>query len=135
MFDVPRLSVDIDLNYVGNESRDAMLEERPKIVDALQAVFSREDFVISWASLDEHAADKWSLRYLAASGQRGRVDVDVNYMYRVPLWPIDCLDGLSSPRKLEGYGPFRWWTSTNSLRGSWSPCWTATRLGTCSTAA
>ena len=92
VFDVPRLSVDIDLNYVGNESRDAMLEERPKIVDALQAVFSREDFVISWASLDEHAADKWSLRYLAASGQRGRVDVDVNYMYRVPLWPIAVMD-------------------------------------------
>ena len=31
VFDVPRLSVDIDLNYVGNASRDAMLEERPKL--------------------------------------------------------------------------------------------------------
>ena len=34
IFDVPRLSVDIDLNYVGTESRSAMLEERPKLEDA-----------------------------------------------------------------------------------------------------
>lgn len=92
VFDVPRLSVDIDLNYVGNESRDAMLEERPRIADALQAVFSREDFSVRRVPPDEHAGGKWSLRYPAASGQSGRIDVDVNYMYRVPLWPITTMD-------------------------------------------
>ena len=44
LFDVPRLSVDIDLNYVGSESRDGMLEERPQIEEAMRAVFGREDF-------------------------------------------------------------------------------------------
>ena len=92
VFDVPRLSVDIDLNYVGHESRDAMLEERPKIADALQAVFSREDFGVRRIPPHEHAGGKWSLRYHAASGQSGRIDVDVNYMYRVPLWPIATMD-------------------------------------------
>ena len=29
-FDVPRLSVDIDLNYIGAADRDTMLAERPK---------------------------------------------------------------------------------------------------------
>ena len=29
VFEVPRLSVDIDLNYVGIEERDGMLAERP----------------------------------------------------------------------------------------------------------
>ena len=46
VFDVPRLSVDIDLNYVGAESRSAMLEERPRLEEALQAVFGREDFTV-----------------------------------------------------------------------------------------
>ncbi len=92
VFDVPRLSVDIDLNYVGAVSRDAMLDERPKLEDALQAVFSREDFGVRRAPPDEHAGGKWSLRYPAAIGQSGRVDVDVNYMYRVPLWPIATMD-------------------------------------------
>ena len=41
MFDVPRLSVDIDLNYVGAPDREAMLEERPMIEEAMQAVFGR----------------------------------------------------------------------------------------------
>jgi predicted nucleotidyltransferase component of viral defense system len=86
VFDVPRLSVDIDLNYVGTESRSAMLEERPKIEEALQAVFSREDFTVRRMP-SEHAGGKWSLRYPTAAGQSGRIDVDVNYMYRVPLWP------------------------------------------------
>ena len=36
VFEVPRLSVDIDLNYVGSWKRDEMLEERPKIEKAIQ---------------------------------------------------------------------------------------------------
>ncbi|MDE0311942.1 MAG: nucleotidyl transferase AbiEii/AbiGii toxin family protein [Caldilineaceae bacterium] len=91
VFDVPRLSVDIDLNYVGNESREAMLEERPRLEEAIQAVFSREDFSIRRIP-QEHAGGKWSLRYAAASGQSGRIDVDINYMYRVPLWPVAMMD-------------------------------------------
>lgn len=91
VFDVPRLSVDIDLNYVGNESREAMLEERPRLEEAIQAVFSREDFSIRRIP-QEHAGGKWSLRYAAASGQSGRIDVDINYMYRVPLWPVTMMD-------------------------------------------
>ena len=94
VFDVPRLSVDIDLNYVGAESREAMLEERPKIKEAIQAVFSREGFAIR-RMLEEYAAGKWSLRYPAASGQSGRIDVDINYMYRVPLWPLTTKDSRS----------------------------------------
>jgi predicted nucleotidyltransferase component of viral defense system len=39
IFDVPRLSVDIDLNYVGAADRETMLGERPKIEKALHAVF------------------------------------------------------------------------------------------------
>lgn len=92
VFDVPRLSVDIDLNYVGAVSRDAMLDERPRLEEALQAVFSREDFGVRRIPPDEHAGGKWSLRYPAASGQSGRIDVDVNYMYRVPLWPIATME-------------------------------------------
>ena len=91
VFDVPRLSVDIDLNYVGSESREAMLEERPRLEEAILAVFSRENFSIRRVP-QEHAGGKWSLRYAAASGQSSRIDVDINYMYRVPLWPVTMMD-------------------------------------------
>ena len=94
VFNVPRLSVDIDLNYVGAQSREAMLEERPRIEGAMQAVFSREDFEVRRMP-EEHAGGKWSLRYATASGQSGGIDVDLNYMYRVPLWPVTTMDSHS----------------------------------------
>ena len=59
VFDVPRLSVDIDLNYLGAESRDAMLEERPRIEDGMLAVFQREAFDVRQMP-EEHAGGKWS---------------------------------------------------------------------------
>ena len=87
VFDVPRLSVDIDLNYVGHEGTDDMRRERPLVEEALHAVFSREDYTIRRMP-EEHAGGKWSLRYRTAYGGNARIEVDVNYMYRVPLWPL-----------------------------------------------
>jgi predicted nucleotidyltransferase component of viral defense system len=86
-FNLPRLSVDIDLNYLGVEDRESMLEERPKIEQAMNAVFAREGFTIRRMSL-EHAGGKWLLRYGSAIGREGNLEVDLNFMFRVPLWPV-----------------------------------------------
>lgn len=91
VFNVPRLSVDIDLNYVGAEDRDNMLAERPKIEQAIQAVCAREGFTVRRMP-QEHAGGKWSLRYQGAAGQGGNLEVDLNFMYRVPLWPVTISD-------------------------------------------
>ena len=91
VFDVLRLSVDIDLNYVGAEDREGMLAERPKIEQALQAVFAREGFSVRRMP-GEHAGGKWSLRHESAFGQTSNLEVDVNFMFRVPLWPVVTCD-------------------------------------------
>jgi len=49
LFEAPRLFVDIDLNYVGAAPRDGMMTERPKLEDALRAVFGREGFPVTGA--------------------------------------------------------------------------------------
>ena len=94
VFQIPRLSVDIDLNYVGAQSREKMLKERPKIERAIQEVFNRENFAVKRIP-QEHAGGKWSLRYPSALGQSGRLDVDINFMYRVPLWPVTTMSSRS----------------------------------------
>lgn len=43
IFRHPRLSIDIDLNYVGALEREEMLADRPKIERAVQAVFPEKD--------------------------------------------------------------------------------------------
>lgn len=91
VFDVPRLSVDIDLNYVGAEDRDGMLAERPKVEQAIQAVFAREGFAVRRMP-EEHAGGKWSLRYENTFGRSGTLEVDINFMFRLPLWPVTTSD-------------------------------------------
>jgi hypothetical protein len=59
-FAVPRLSVDIDLNYIGAVSLDGMLAERPKIEQALQAVCGRVGVQPRRVPSD-HAGGKWRL--------------------------------------------------------------------------
>ena len=94
VFNVPRLSVDIDLNYIGAVSRDEMLAERPKVEQAVRAVCEREGFTIRQMPA-EHAGGRWSLRYQSASGQGGNLEVDVNFMFRSPLWPVLVKDSRS----------------------------------------
>ena len=85
-FDVPRLSVDIDLNYVGAVDRDTMLAEKPKAEQAVQAVCSREGLAIRRMPT-EQAGGKWRLTYVGAKGDPGNLELDINFMLRTPLWP------------------------------------------------
>ena len=87
MFDFPRLSVDIDLNYIGRLDREEMFAERPQIEKAAQAVFAREGLATKRVP-DEHAGGKWRLSYQSFTGQPGNLEVDMNFMFRQPLWDV-----------------------------------------------
>jgi hypothetical protein len=91
VFDLPRLSVDIDLNYIGSAKRQVMLAERAKVEDAIRAVSAREDLGVLRVP-EEHAGGKWALSYESATGQRGNLEVDMNFMFRIPLWPVSMRD-------------------------------------------
>lgn len=91
IFDVPRLSVDIDLNYIGALDRETMLAERKPFEQAVEAVAGRLGLRLERAPI-AHAGGKWLLRYESALGQGGTLELDVNYMYRVPLWSAHSLD-------------------------------------------
>jgi predicted nucleotidyltransferase component of viral defense system len=91
MLDLPRLSVDIDLNYIGKLDREEMLMDRPKLEQAAQAVFSREGLTTKRVP-DEHAGGKWRLSYQSFTGQSGNLEVDLNFMFRQPLWDIQLAD-------------------------------------------
>lgn len=88
---LPRLSVDIDLNYIGSVDRDTMLAERPRVEEAIRKAVAREGHSVRRSS-SSHAGGKWQLRYDAVSGQGGNLEVDVSYMFRRPLWPVQEVD-------------------------------------------
>lgn len=87
LFGLPRLSVDIDLNYIGAGERDKMLAERPRVEDALAAVFDRQGLQVRRGPNREHAGYKCHLGYTRADRGRGQLELDLNFLLRVPLWP------------------------------------------------
>ena len=89
VLDLPRLSVDIDLNYVGAADREMMLAERPRVEQALEQVFGRAGLTVKRMPT-EHAGGKWRLSYTTALGRPGSIEVDVNFMLRTPLWPPEA---------------------------------------------
>lgn len=50
VFDLPRLSIDIDINYIGALDRTARLAERPKCEQAIQDVCQREGMTVTPSS-------------------------------------------------------------------------------------
>jgi predicted nucleotidyltransferase component of viral defense system len=91
LFDLPRLSVDIDLNYIGAADREAMLEERPKFEKAVHAVCARERLTVRRIP-GEHAGGKWRLSYTTSQGAPGTLELDINFILRRPLWSTILAD-------------------------------------------
>ena len=97
LLDLPRLSVDIDLNYIGALDRDEMLEQRPRIEQAARLVFSREGFTVRRVPTD-HAGGKWRLLYTSYTGRPGNLELDMNFMFRQPLWEPNVADSVQLGR-------------------------------------
>ena len=85
-FDLPRLSVDIDLNYLGLD-RETMLKERAEHEKILSDILTGSGYALKRVP-EEHAGGKWRLRYESFTGITQNIELDVNYMHRVSLMPI-----------------------------------------------
>ena len=85
VFELPRLSVDVDVNYIGAVERKTMMADRTRLDAALAQVAGRLGLTVRRAP-GEHAGGKWRLSYTSALGRPAIIEVDVNYMLRVPLW-------------------------------------------------
>ena len=82
----PRLSVDLDFNYIGSADRTVLLKERPDLERAVEQLAAGEEYQLQRAP-EEHAGRKFYLGYRNAFGTPDRIEVDLNYLFRVPLAP------------------------------------------------
>jgi hypothetical protein len=69
-----------------------MLAERPKVEQAIKAVCVREDIAVKHVP-SGHAGGKWRLTYTSTIVDTGSLELDINYMLRVPLWPAAVAHG------------------------------------------
>lgn len=88
-----RLSVDIDLNYVGALDRADMEADRPEVDAALNRLLTAQGYSIR-RQPDDHAGGKWIGRFATAMGGGGSLEVDINYMSRQPLFGAVKMDSV-----------------------------------------
>jgi hypothetical protein len=80
----PRLSVDLDFNYVGTLDLKDMQRDRPRQISAIERLARRGGYRIQ-SSAEEHAGKRLYLRYASSLGGEGTLQVDVNFLQRIPL--------------------------------------------------
>lgn len=81
----PRLSVDLDFNYIGNINRNELRQEREKLETILLDICRRRQYELH-RNPKAHAGGKSVLVYQSIMGNKGRLEIDLNYVFRVPLW-------------------------------------------------
>ncbi len=79
-----RLSVDLDYNYIAHPEREKMLADRPVVEKALADIAANQSYQIQ-KSADAFAGRKTYLRYQSVMGPRDRIEVDINFIHRVPI--------------------------------------------------
>ena len=89
VLELPRLSVDIDLDYMDNISREQMLLERKIITSKLKRFFEMEDYVLSPKSKSRHSLDSFVLNYINSAGVNDNIKVEINYSLRSHLF--ECI--------------------------------------------
>lgn len=84
-FNLPRLSIDIDLDYI-QLSREKMMKDRGIIKKSLREMVEIEGYSISDKSKEHFALDSYVLNFINNAGNRDNIKVEINYLNRVHLY-------------------------------------------------
>ena len=88
VFDLPRLSVDIDMDYSKDVPREAMLLERRQISDHIQKYMTASGYILSLKTKRYHALDSFVYEYVNAGGMKDNLKIEINYMLRCHVLPV-----------------------------------------------
>lgn len=83
-----RLSVDLDYNFIGAADRAGMLEARPHLERTVEELCRRMGYMVQLSS-EAFAGRKFFLSYTSARGDRDRIEVDLNFLFRVPVAGVE----------------------------------------------
>ncbi len=94
----PRLSIDLDFNYIGAIDRETMQSERSELEKILLDICKQRQYSVH-RNPSSHAGGKTVLMYKSVTGNKGRLEIDLNYLYRIPLWPPEWRTSPQWPRE------------------------------------
>ena len=83
LLDLPRLSVDIDLDFTLPIEREPMLEKRKNIDRTIRRCMANDGYVLSDRSKFTHSLDSYVYDYTTLSGSKDVLKIEINYSNRV----------------------------------------------------
>ncbi len=85
VFNLPRLSVDIDMDYTPNDTKEDMLKAREKITTLIKDYMNAEGYQLSKGSRFTHSLDAFYYQYQNAGGNRDMIKIELNYSLRAHI--------------------------------------------------
>lgn len=89
IFNLPRLSVDIDLDYIYNDTKEVMMEQRKVISESINKYMIMSGFELSPKSKSYHSLDSYIYSYINTAGVRDNIKIEINYSLRCHILPIE----------------------------------------------
>lgn len=90
IFNLPRLSVDLDLDFTPNLPLGDMEESREKITRLLQQYMKDEGYILSESSRYSHSLDSMLFQYQNTGGNRDTIKLELNYSLRSHIFaPVE----------------------------------------------
>lgn len=86
IFDLPRLSVDIDLDFTTNSSREEMMQKRKRIKELLVNYLEKNGYKLDKDTREHHALDSLKASYINAGGNPDTIKIEINYMLRAHVY-------------------------------------------------
>ena len=82
VFDLPRLSVDIDLDFCGEYTRNKMLKTRELISSEIKKYMASQGYSLSPKSKERHSLDSFVYTYRNLGGVNDNIKIEINYSLR-----------------------------------------------------
>ncbi|MGL4483329.1 MAG: nucleotidyl transferase AbiEii/AbiGii toxin family protein [Anaerovoracaceae bacterium] len=86
LFDLPRLSVDIDLDYCNDNTREQMLLEREIITEKINAYMLSDGYITKNVSKFSHSLDSLVYGYSTLFGGTDNLKIEINYSLRTHIF-------------------------------------------------
>ncbi len=82
VFQLPRLSVDIDLDFTVDCDRESMLSIRREVNGEILRYMESEGYRLAPNSKNPHTLDSWVFHYTNAAGNNDSIKIEINYSDR-----------------------------------------------------
>lgn len=87
--EIPRLSVDIDLDYTDNVSKYEILEIKSVFKKRITDYMIQEDYFLNEGSKENHALLSLVFSYINSAGNKDNIKIEINFMNRCHVLPFE----------------------------------------------